>query len=130
MRHGQQDGARDFARNTLSAGKIRRRVGAARPSVAERYRSGYLVSDNDWEHEDRSARETPVQVGDAAARRGLTVILNASTQRWPPGANNLRDRASKVVTANAVDPLERAEKTVARGRDMRGGDADDRAARH
>src|SRR5262245_34525255 len=103
MRDGQQNGARDFARNPTSAGEICQRVGTARPSVTERYRSGYRCSNADREHEGGSAREAPMQVGDAAAPRRLPVVLNASAQQWPSGANDLRDSALKVVGANPVD---------------------------
>jgi len=130
MRHGQQCGARDCARDAPSASEIARRVGAARPSVTERYRPGYRGPNMNWEHERRSARETPVQVRNAAARRRLPVVLNASAQRWPSGSNNLRDGALQVVTANPVDPLKRAEKPAAGWGDVHGRDADDGAAGH
>jgi hypothetical protein len=81
-----------------------------------------------WEHERRSARETPVQVRNAATRRRLPVVLNASAQRWPSGSNDLRNGALQVVTANPVDPLKRAEKPVAGWGDVHGRDADDGAA--
>jgi hypothetical protein len=48
-----------------------------------------------------------VQIGDAAARRRLPVIMNASPQRRPPGANDLGDGALQVVAANPVDALKR-----------------------
>jgi len=128
MRHGQQYGTRDCARDALSTSEIARRVGAARPSVTERYRPGYRGPNMNWEHERRSARETPVQVRNAATRRRLPVVLNASAQRWPSGSNDLRNGALQVVTANPVDPLKRAEKPVAGWGDVHGRDADDGAA--
>ena len=71
-----------------------------------------------------------MQVGNAAAPRRLPVVLNASAQQRPSSANDLRDRALKVVAANPVDPLECANQPAAAGRDVGGCDADDGAAGH
>jgi hypothetical protein len=69
-----------------------------------------------------------MQVRNAASTCRLPVVLNASPQRWPAGANDVCDGALKVVAANPVDPLERADKPATCGRHVRGRDADDRAA--
>jgi hypothetical protein len=130
MRHGQQYGTRDCARDALSVSEIARRVGAARPSVTERYRPGYCGPNVNWEHERRSARETPVQVRNAATWRRLPIVLNASAQRWPSGSNDLRDGALQVVRTNTVNPLKRAEKSVAGGGHVHRRDADDGASGH
>jgi len=71
-----------------------------------------------------------MQVRNAAAPGRLSVALNGSPQRWPSGTNDLRHGALKVVAANPIDPLERADKPVASGRDMRRPDADDGPAGH
>ena len=71
-----------------------------------------------------------MQIGDAAARRRLPVIMNASPQRRPSGANDLGDGALQVVAANPVDPLQRPQQPVASGGDVGGRDADDGAAGH
>src|SRR5262245_12364883 len=108
MRYGQRHNcARDLAHDALSAGEIGRRVAAARTSVTERYRSGYDRSNPNWQDQGRSAPEAPVQIRDAAARRRLPVVMNASPQRRPSGANDLGDGALQVVAANPVDPLQR-----------------------
>jgi len=130
MRDGQQNGAGDFARDATGAGEISWRVSAARPSVAEGYRPGYRWTDANREHERRSAGEAPMQVCHAAAPRRLPVVLNAFAEQWSSSANDLRDSALKVVAADAVAPLERADKPHASGRDVRGCDPDDRAAGH
>jgi len=130
MRDGQQNGARDVARDATCAGEICWRVGAARPSVTERYRARYRCPDADREHERRSARETPMQIGHAATPGRQPVVLNASAEQRSSSANDLRDGALKVVAANPVNPLKRAGKPAAGGRDVGGCDADDGTAGH
>jgi hypothetical protein len=130
MSDGQQNGARDFARDATRAGEIGWRVGAARPSVTEGYRAGYRCPDADRKHERRSARETPMQIGNAATPGRQPVVLNASPEQRPSSANDLRDGALKIAAANPVDPLKRADKPVAGGRDVGGCDADDGTAGH
>ena len=71
-----------------------------------------------------------MQIRDAAAPRRLSVVMNASPQQWPPGANDLRDRALQVVAANPVDPLKHPKEPVTRGGDVRRRDADDRPPGH
>ena len=65
---------------------------------------GYRVEnpDGSWAYSPQ-----PVQIRDATARRRLSVVMNASPQRRPSGANDLGDRALQVVAANPVDPLKR-----------------------
>jgi len=71
-----------------------------------------------------------MQIRNAAAPRRLSVVLNADAQRWSSGANDVRDSALKVAAANPVDPLERADKTPARGRHVRARDTDDGLPAH
>jgi hypothetical protein len=71
-----------------------------------------------------------MNVSNTAARRRQTVGLDADAQRRPSGANDLCDRAVKIVTRNSVDPAQHAEKPIACWRNMCRRDPDDGASGH
>jgi hypothetical protein len=72
-----------------------------------------------------------MEVGDAAGRRGRRALdQDGPPQQWPSGAHHLRDRAAKVVAANAIDALQGAQQLLAARTRVRRCDADNRPACH
>jgi len=70
-----------------------------------------------------------VKVRDAAARRvRRTFVHDGAPQGRASRANDLRDRAAKIVRANVVDATQVAEQFLAGGSRVRRGDADNRAS--
>src|SRR4029077_8176632 len=99
-------------------GKVRRAVGAARPSVAEAHRAGHGFSDADGEDERRRAGEAAMEIRHAALRRARTnVVQDVPAKRGASGPDDLCDGAVKVLPAYAIHAPTRAGQPISRGRE-------------